>query len=414
MSFAAPLVQEMLQRRRPGHSLEAPFYLSPDILRADVDLIFSRHWIFVGVSPQVPEAGDYVTVDIGTNSVVIVRDDDMQIRAFHNVCRHRGSRLCASQRGSVGNIVCPYHQWTYDLSGKLINADHMGDAFDRNQHGLKPVHLRNLEGLLFVCLAEQPPADFDEAMRVIAPYIAPHRLDDCKVAQQIDIVEHGNWKLTMENNRECYHCMVCHPELTVAMFEQGFGYAPGPQSADGLARFERIVADSHARWEAMGLPSREIDRLNDTATGYRVMRLPLDRAGESYTMDSHVACKRLLGDFKDPKLGGLSVWTQPNSWHHFLSDHVVSFAALPVDAEHTLVRTTWCVHKDAAEGRDYDVDNLTRVWRATNEQDGRLVEEVQRGAATGAYEPGPYSPYTEGLVEKFVDWYVGRLRAELK
>jgi Rieske 2Fe-2S family protein len=197
------------------------------------------------------------------------------------------------------------------------------------------------------------------------------------------------------------------------MFEQGFGYQPSPTNAEGVARFERIVCDSHARWEAMGLPSGEIDKLDGRASGFRVMRLPLDRAGESYTMNTEVACGRLLADFTDPKLGGLSLWTQPNSWHHFLSDHVVSFAALPIDAEHTLVRTMWCVHKDAREGVDYNVDNLTAVWRATNEQDGRLVEEVQVGVASGAYEPGPYSPYAEGLVEKFCNWYVQRMAAGL-
>jgi Rieske 2Fe-2S family protein len=411
MSYALPLVKEMLDRRRPGYTLEAPFYLSEDIGRADLDLIFGRHWIFAGVAPQVAEPGDYVTVDIGHESVLIVRDDDMTIRAFHNVCRHRGSRLCDAKSGSVGNVVCPYHQWTYDLSGKLINADHMGEDFDRSRHGLKPVHLRNLEGLLFVCLAEHPPADFDEMAQRVAPYLAPHRLNDCKLAAQVDIVEDGNWKLTMENNRECYHCLAKHPELTISMYEQGFGYQPSPQNAEGVARFEQTVRDNHARWEAMGLPSAEIDALDGRATGYRVMRLPLDRAGQSYTMTAEVACRKLLGEFTDPVLGALSLWTQPNSWHHFMSDHVVSFAALPLGAGRTLVRTMWCVHKDAVEGVDYELDNLTRVWKATNAQDGKLVEDVHAGVASGAYEPGPYSPFTEGLVEKFSNWYVERMRA---
>jgi Rieske 2Fe-2S family protein len=93
-----------------------------------------------------------------------------------------------------------------------------------------------------------------------------------------------------------------------------------------------------------------------------------------------------------------------------MSDHIVSFTVLPISAGKTLVRTTWCVHKDAVEGVDYTVDNLTAVWNATNDQDRRLVEESQIGIASGAYEPGPYSPFTEGLVEKFCNWYVGRMR----
>ncbi|MDR7306847.1 aromatic ring-hydroxylating dioxygenase subunit alpha [Rhodoferax saidenbachensis] len=404
------LTRELLARRRPGYSLEAPFYLSESILAADMEHIFGKHWIFVAVEPQIPEAGDYITVDFGNNSILIVRDDDMQVKAFHNVCRHRGSRLCASQRGSVGNIVCPYHQWTYDLSGKLLHAKHMGDDFDPSTSGLKAVHVRSLGGLIFICLAENPPEDFEHMAQEMTPYIAPHRLADCKVAAQVDIIEDCNWKLTMENNRECYHCVSNHPELTISLYEYGFGYKPDAQNAAGLQRFKDVTAANHARWESMGLPSAEIDTLDDRVTGFRTQRLPIDRAGQSQTMNTEVASKKLLADFVDPALGGLSFWTQPNSWHHFMSDHIVSFSVLPISAGKTLVRTTWCVHKDAVEGVDYTVDNLTAVWNATNAQDRRLVEESQIGVANGAYEPGPYSPFTEGLVEKFCNWYVGRMR----
>jgi Rieske 2Fe-2S family protein len=217
----------------------------------------------------------------------------------------------------------------------------------------------------------------------------------------------------MENNRECYHCVGNHPELTVSLYEHGFGYQPGPQNAEGLARFEQTVKDSHARWEAMGLPSARMEELDTRVTGFRTQRLPLDRAGESQTMSTEVACKKLLGEFTEKSLGGLSFWTQPNSWHHFMSDHVVSFSVIPLSPGRTLVRTTWCVHRDAVEGVDYTVENLTRVWNATNDQDRRLVEASQAGVASSAYEPGPYSPFTESLVEAFANWYVNRMRASL-
>jgi len=405
------LTRELLARRRPGYSLEAPFYLSDTLLQADMEHIFGKHWIFVAVEPQIAEAGDYITVDFDKNSILIVRDDDMQVRAFHNVCRHRGSRLCASRQGVVGNIVCPYHQWTYDLTGKLIHAKHMGDDFDPSGLGLKPVHVRSLAGLIFICLAENPPEDFEQMAAEMTPYLAPHKLSECKVAAQVDIVEDCNWKLTMENNRECYHCMSNHPELTISLYEYGFGYKPDESNAAGQQRFQEIMDACHKRWEGMGLPSAEIDTLDDRITGFRTQRLPIDRSGQSQTMNAEVASKKLLADFVDPALGGLSFWTQPNSWHHFMSDHIVSFSVLPISATKTLVRTTWCVHKDAVENVDYTVENLTAVWNATNAQDRRLVEESQIGIATGAYQPGPYSPYTEGLVEKFCNWYVNRLTA---
>lgn len=406
-------LRELVARREPGYSLEAPFYTSPAVFDADMEHIFGKHWIYVGVSIDVPEPGDYMTVQIGQQPILIVRDDDNEIRAFHNVCRHRGSRLCAEEKGTVGNLVCPYHQWTYDLTGKLIFADHMQEGFDLSHHSLKPVHLRNMAGLLFICLADNPPADFDVMAETMTPYIAPHKIDDCKVAVQVDIIEQGNWKLTLENNRECYHCTGNHPELTVSLFAYSYGFAPKAETAEGLRQYDEMVADRHQHWESCGLPSTEVERLSDV-TGFRTMRMPLDRAGQSQTLDTKAACKKLLADFKDASIGGLSFWTQPNSWHHFMADHIVTFSVIPLTADTTLVRTKWLVHKDAVEGVDYDVKNLTAVWNATNDQDRRLVEESHHGAKSSAYQPGPYSPYTETLVEKFTEWYINRLGAGLE
>lgn len=405
---AVELARALLARRSAGYSLEAPFYTSRELFDLDIEHVFGAYWIFVGVEPDVAEPGDYFTVEIGHDSVIIVRDDDMGISAFHNVCRHRGARLCEAGAGVVGNLVCPYHQWTYDLRGRLIHGKHMGEDFDPARFGLRPVHLRNLAGLLFICLADEPPQDFDRMRDAVEPYLAPHRIMDCKVARQIDLVENGNWKLTMENNRECYHCSGNHPELTVSLYEYGFGYQPSEGDLAGADAFGDRMEREHARWASLGLRSTEIEQLH-RATGFRVVRLPLDRAGESQTMDTKIASRRLLGDFEIATLGGLSFWSQPNSWHHFMSDHIVNFSVLPLAPDKTLVRTKWLVHKDAVEGVDYDPDNLVAVWRATNDQDRRLVELSHAGVASSAYRPGPYSPYTEMLVEKFTDWYLRAL-----
>lgn len=410
-------LRSLIARRQPGYSLEAPFYTSPEIFQADMEIIFGRTWIYVAVEPEIPEPGDYVTVNLGKNSIVVLRDDDMGLRAFHNVCRHRGAKLVQAESGAVGNLVCPYHQWTYDLEGKLIYAEHMGAEFDKSCFGLKPVHVRSVEGLIFICLAKEAPADIDEMARVMTPYLAPHDIRNTKIAASVDLIEKGNWKLTLENNRECYHCAGNHPELTIPLFAYGFGFAPGQMDETELeqaARYDQLVVESHARWESCGVPSAEVDHLDDLITGYRTQRLPIDQSGESQTMDTRVACRKLLGSLTDTALGGLSFWTQPNSWHHFMSDHIVTFTTIPLDAETTLVRTKWLVHKDAREGVDYDVDNLTSVWNATNAQDAALVEYAQAGARTPAYEPGPYSPYTEMLVEKFCKWYLDRLKAGIE
>ncbi|PRC91989.1 aromatic ring-hydroxylating oxygenase subunit alpha [Solimicrobium silvestre] len=411
MSTPASPLRTLLDRRKSGYSLEAPFYTDPAIFEQDIKHIFGQHWIYVGPEVMVPEEGDFVTIEIGRTSVLIVRSDDMQVNAFHNVCRHRGSRLCTEHKGSVGNLVCPYHQWTYNLEGTLLFAEHMGESFNRSGHNLKPVHVRNIAGLIFICLAENPPKDIEDLAAAMTPYIAPHRISDCKIATQIDIIEDCNWKLTMENNRECYHCRGNHPELTISLYEYGFGYAPTPENCEGIDQYNQILEQRHQQWEAMGLPCRELDHLDDCITGFRTQRLPLDRAGQSQTMNAKVASSKLLADFQQADLGALSFWTQPNSWHHFMSDHIVTFTVLPISAEKTMVRTTWLVHKDAVEGRDYNLKDLTAVWVATNAQDRALVERSQQGIRSDAYEPGPYSPFTEMLVEKFCNWYTNRLSA---
>jgi Rieske 2Fe-2S family protein len=290
----------------------------------------------------------------------------------------------------------------------------MSDAFDASCHGLKPVHLRSLAGLLFLCLAPEPAPGFDAMEAAMVPYLSPHNLRNTKIAFQSDLIERGNWKLVMENNRECYHCNASHPELTIPLFEYGFGTLPetaDPEHREMAAQYQQAEQSFSQVWSACGLPYAEIDRL-DAVTSFRTQRLPITEAGESHTMDTRAASNRLLGNFSHARMGGLSFWTQPNSWHHFMADHAVTFSVLPIGPEETLVRTKWLVHKDAQEGRDYDLDNLTKVWRATNDQDRSLVERTAAGVRSSAYEPGPYSPHTEGFVEKFVAWYIGRLRAQ--
>jgi Rieske 2Fe-2S family protein len=405
-------IAALVARRTPGFSLEAPFYTSQEIFDLDLDLIFARHWIFVATEPELPEPGDYVTVNVGPHSVVLVRDDDMAIKAFHNVCRHRGSRILVEPRGCTGNLVCPYHSWTYDLSGALIHADALSPTADRARLGLKPVHLRSLAGCLYICLADSPPEDFDAMAAELAPYLAPHHLQNCKVAAQIDLIEEGNWKLTLENNRECYHCGG-HPELGMALFTF-FGATCAadvpPSQLDYWEHFQKSQREFQTIWEGNGLPWQTIEKLRGRPTGFRTERLALDGAGESYTIDTKAASRKLVNGFTSPRMGGLHLHTQPNAWFHFLADHAITFSAIPVAPDRTLVRTTWLVDRDAVEGRDYDVERLTHVWKLTNQQDAAFVGYAHSGIRSPAYTPGPYAA-TEYMVEDFAAWYIERLTA---
>lgn len=408
-SITRPDIADLITDRIPGRSLPGDLYTTAEALELDLDAVFYRSWIFVAVEPEIPDAGDYVTVAIGRYSVIITRDDDEELRAFHNVCRHRGSRLIDDNAGSVGNIVCPYHQWTYNLEGELLHAESAPPEFDRSLFSLKRVALRNVAGLIFVCLADQPPADFDDYAAQVSPYLVPHQLPDTKIAAQIDIVENGNWKLVMENNRECTHCGG-HPELLCSLFPV-YGYSEADISPRLRPAWNRYLA-AKAEFEEIcsrnNLPWKANEQLDTRSTGFRIEREPLDMAGESFTVDGTLASQRLLGTFQEPRLGRLSMHVQPNAWFHFLSDHIVTFSVVPLTADSSLLRTTWLVAADAVEGVDYDVDKLTYVWRQTNDQDRAFVARAHAGVNNPAYQPGPYLP-PEYQVEAFCNWYVQRV-----
>ncbi|MFE4774767.1 aromatic ring-hydroxylating dioxygenase subunit alpha [Streptomyces sp. NPDC056713] len=404
---------DLVARRTAGHSLEGAFYTGQEFFGLDIEAVFAKHWLFVATDAELPEPGDYLTLDVGPYSILLVRHGGDDLRAFHNVCRHRGARLLDQEQGSVGNLVCGYHKWTYGTDGALRHAPSQPPDFDPGCFGLKPVHVRSVGGLVFVCVAEEPPADFAEVAALIEPYLLPHRLREAKVAARVDLVEDGNWKLVMENNRECYHCD-SHPELLRSFFPT-YGCTEAdvpPQLRSAHERYLRADAELRATYDRLGLPFALVEELDTRASGFRIQRDALDLAGESFTPDGTAACRRLLGDLPTARLGHLSLHLQPNAWFHVLSDHAVTFSVLPVAPGKTALRTTWLVHPDAEEGVDYDLGTLMKVWRATNEQDARLVARAQQGVGSPAYEPGPYAP-TEYQVEAFCNWYVTRLREHL-
>jgi glycine betaine catabolism A len=407
-------ITALLGGYRPGFALPSVFFNDARLYAAELEYIFGRHWIFIGSEAEIPEGGDYRTYQVGPWPIFVLRRDDGEIVAFHNTCRHRGSRILQQDTGiAAATLICPYHRWSYNLEGKVIGCG--GTTTDpAAQRGLQPVHLRRVAGLIFVCVADSPPEDFADMARRIEPYIAPHGLARAKIAKQVDIIEHGNWKLTIENNRECFHC-AGHPELLCSLFDFFGEIDESRMSAAeraNYARFQQASRDQEAIWERAALPWQCIEELSGRSTAFRTERLVLDGAGESMTSDTRVASRRLMGDFKEARLGTLHLHTQPNAWYHFLSDHALTFATFPLGHDRTLVRSTWLVDADAVEGRDYDLEKLTSVWNATNAQDAAFVAETQIGASSPAYVPGPIAA-SEYMVQSFHTWYVERLRREL-
>ncbi|MFC0267208.1 aromatic ring-hydroxylating oxygenase subunit alpha [Kushneria aurantia] len=391
----------MLYSRDRNFSLPQPFYNDTRLFALDMQEIFQKEWLFAGMTCEIPKKGNYLTLEIGDNPVIIVRGTNGQVHAFHNVCRHRGSRLCMQERGKVAKLVCPYHQWTYELDGRLLFAgSDMGENFDLSEYGLKPVQVRTAGGYIFICLSDNPPA-VDDFLETLERYLEPSGLaDNAKVAVESSIVEDANWKLVIENNRECYHCSGAHPELLGSLME--FDDTEDPRATQ---EYKDLVARKQAEWSACDVPF-EVARFGSRN---RLTRTPLSGEAVSMTMDGKPGSKKLMGRMTSTDMGSLRILHLPNSWNHIMGDHAVVFRVLPLGPQKTMVTTKWLVHKDAVEGVDYDPEELRKVWDATNDQDRRLAEENQRGINSIAYQPGPYSETFEFGVIDFVNWYAERM-----
>jgi Rieske 2Fe-2S family protein len=385
-----------LRGRKPATALARDFYTSAEDFQVDLDMIWYRDWLFVGHDCEVANAGNYLTAQVGEYPVIVVRDRSGALHAFHNSCRHRGSRICSQDHGTAPRLVCPYHQWTYSLDGRLLSARDMGDRFDKSQFGLKPVHCASVGGYIWICLAKAAP-DFEPVRRHLEPYFQPHQLHEAKVAFEYTIVENANC--------ECYHCSANHPEL-IRTFPQD----PTITGVEGSVG-NPLIASKWRHWESIGLPSR----FHISADGqYRTTRYPLIEGATSFTMDGSAAVRRPLSDaVVEPDIGSLLLFHFPSTWNHVLADHATTFRLLPLTPTTTQLTTKWLVHKDAVEGVDYDVRRLTEVWKATNDSDRRVCQENQIGVNSPAYDPAPYSPVHENGVLQFVEWYCTHLEEHL-
>ncbi len=395
-------IEALIQNRVPDSSLAREFYLDETIFEEDLRRVFHTNWLFAGHSCEIQEAGDFFTFDIGEESILILRDKTGEARGHFNVCRHRGSRIATEPCGHAKALVCPYHQWVYALDGRLTNARLMGADFDPDRHRLRSAEVREVAGLLFVCLApDETTPDFDHFYAAIEPQLGPHGLENAKIVARHHYEVRANWKTLIENNRECYHCRVSHPEFCMSNYDLGL---PGDTRSD--AGYDSLLESEYERWRELGLSPREISFPNGHP--YRVARLPLKKG---FTTESLDGCRvaPLMGDLTDEKSGSLRIITLPNFWGHANCDYTMTTRLTPVSAGLTRVEVSFLVHEAAVEGEDYEPEEVAHVWKATSEQDWELCENNYAGIKSLAYEPGPFSELTESSVESFLQWYLGRI-----
>jgi glycine betaine catabolism A len=402
-------IKERIASRRPGHGLPRPFYHEELLYRTEMEYIWRGGWLFAGHSCQIPNPGDYFLYEVGEDSVIIVRDDEGQVHALYNVCRHRGSIICEASEGHVKRFVCPYHQWTYDRGGRLMLYRGMQDGLDKSELGLHRAHAREVEGMIFISLADQP-ADFEPVSATYSPVARPQGLARAKVARIMDFDVHSNWKLVWENNRECYHCNVNHPQYIKANFD----HYNADDTIERVALHLNMVTERYeTKLAEQGLEVRAETGMTefpdpDNNIWYAANRTPLVDGYVSETMDGKQVAP-LMGDYTDPDVGTMRARMLPNFWIHASCDHSVAVRLTPTGLDHTAIRMIWLVDEKAEEGMDYNLDTLLPFWLLTAEQDWAICVNQQRGVSSHAYTPGPLSTYKEYNLDRFLRWYLKQM-----
>src|SRR5881275_203076 len=344
------------QRTLPGR-----YYTLAEIYAEERERIFTARWICVGRAADIPAAGDYLLRTIAGESVIVVRGRDGALRAFYNVCRHRGTRLCEEPRGRFSETIqCPYHAWTYTIDGQLIGAPHMSEVqgFDKHAYPLHAVPLDTWEGFVFVNLA----GDAEPLARAFAPLVGRFgrfNLAALRAARRVDYDVAANWKLIFQNYSECLHCPVIHP---------------------GLAKLTPYTSGENDLFEGPYLG------------GYMVITAP----GGSLTLSGR-ACGPAVGELPAEDRNRVYFYTIfPNLLLSLHPDYVMFHTLWPEAPDRTHVTCEWLFHTDAFAQPGFDAHDAVGFWDETNRQDWNICERSQLGVSSRAYEPGPYSP-REGI-----------------
>jgi Rieske 2Fe-2S family protein len=393
-------IRELIACQRPGWSLQQRFYSDPEIYQLEVDHIVMENWILAGHVSEVANPGDFKVIDVASESAIIVHGSDGTIRAFANVCRHRGSLVCLDPAGNTRKFTCPYHGWVFSTEGELIGARDMPETFRREDFGLHAVSLDEVHGLMFVCFSDDPPS-LEAAKRDLEAPMAMFDFEHLKVAATRAYPIEANWKLAIENYQECYHCAPAHPE-----------YAKMHTLMLDKKKLPRVQDKMKARMAACGLREYDIDFADTDAPegeqGYGYSRTALFEGFLTGSEDGKPLAP-LLGQLQDYDGGASDFTFGPFSFLLAYSDHVVAYVFTPVEHARCECRIYWLVRGDAVEGKDYDTDALVWLWDITTKADLKIIVDNWKGVNSRYYQPGPFSGM-EAAESRWINWVLHELR----
>jgi Rieske 2Fe-2S family protein len=357
-------------------SLPSSYYLSGEIFAREKERIFFREWFCAGREEQLPNTGDYLVLEVTGESILIVRTKEGELKAHYNVCRHRGAQLCEPagknseslddgevklKGGVLGTtgIRCPYHQWTYSLDGRLLNAPHFseGDGFCKSDFSLHPVGLACWGGFFFLHLTPAELSGNTDGLRQelgeIISRVQRYPLADLRIASTLTYEVQANWKAILENYNECYHCGGVHPELceVVPAFRQ-----------QGGAQLD---------WER-GIPHKQ--------------------GATTFTFDGTTSRSPFPGLNDDEKVRHKGELIYPNFMLSLAADHVAAFLLWPISAQETRVTCHFLFHPEEIKKADFDPRDAVEFWDLVNRQDWEICKRVQRGMRSRVHKFGYYAP----------------------
>ncbi|MET8011983.1 aromatic ring-hydroxylating dioxygenase subunit alpha [Streptomyces sp. NPDC005271] len=352
----------------PGH-----WYTSPSVFRREQEHLFEALWFCAVRSADLDRPGAFRTVRVGRESVLITRNRRGELRAFLNICRHRGARLCTEESGTVRrSLQCPYHAWTYDLDGKLTAAPNLQKMpdIDRAERGLLPVALREWLGYAWVCLAEEPPSFEETVIGAVAERLGDaaaverYGVAGLSLGRRISYDIRANWKLIVENFMECYHCATIHPELTEVL----------PEFADGLAAQYFVGHGARFAEEA-----------------------------EGFTVDGSAGFGRITGLAEEQDRRYYAITVRPQVFLNLVPDHVIVHRMFPLAADRTLVECDWLYAPEVVASKR-DLSKSVELFHRVNTQDFDACERTQPAMHSRAYRRGGVLVPSEHHIGAFHQW----------